>query len=1597
MSDYRTRAVAQVEVNGNAGPELVKLKQRADDFRDAIARAYKEGNDKLAKKLTRELKSTEKQIRQIQSQTANVEMTLRRLDKASPKELRQTLKQLEKELQGIERGSTAWNSHVAKIKAVKAELATMNNELRTQESRWSRINQTLNNWQTTILGITALLSGLVMAGRKAVNSFAEMEEEIANTIKYTGMSREDVEAMNESFRKMDTRTGRDKLNELAQEAGRLGKNTREAVQGYVEAADIINVALVDLGEGATQTIAKLTNIFGVEEILGTKDAMLAVGSTVNVLSQNCTAAKPYLVQFAQRMAGVGAQARMTIPEILAFGATLDANGQKVEMSASAISRLIMMLFQKPRELAATVGLDVQKFSETLTKSTNEGLMMFLGKLQEIGEADALAALSPLFKDLGMDGIRMSQVLATLATHLDMVKWEQEEANKAFKEATSATREYNIFNNTAQAGIDKARKRVQELAIALGEKLLPLYRHIMTSGSAMLRFLNMLVSFIIKHKGAIVSVTSAIIAYKIAVNATNIIDRAHYTLLVAKDALMKTHKATVLLCSIAYNKLTGNITRADAAQKMLNNTMKMNPWGLVLAAVVALGAAIYNLASRTDKYTESVKENVKAAGQVSQEYIKEQRELDLLFGKLKGAEKGSDDYKAAKKAIIDQYGKYLSGLIDEKGEIINLTDAYDRLTEAIRRSARERGIAAVKEKMEQEYAQQTADDLNRLQESLEKYGVDAMTAAKTVEQVATALTQNKPIPKEAIKIIEGASRNMPWYERWTGGRKDQVQYTGPAGIVNNIYRHQGEYTKGMKGIEAMENANAPLRKVDTAWLNRAIEGLEAIVKSGTKGRALVFVDGSNQGEYKELTPKQAEDLLAQYRSEKNYRGSGGSTTPATMPSGNTYGGGGGTSGKGGGSGSSKAEDKFKAEKEWREYEEALNRIAYAKGEKNYEEYTKAMLEIEEQFYSRQLLHANLTKNERISIEAQLAEVQRKQVETINKFTIEEENKAYADRKATTQQMYLDGLLKADAYNRQMELLEMQHLRNIRDIYKKQAETAIKEWEEVREEAAEQMQSLFKGNVDLLNRPVIDAYALTEAGWSGNPTQPGEATATVYSSQYGIQDASGAVREILVTPILPNGDVLSEEQLEEYIRTQLEGAEDILAADDKGLVIAVDVSTDGSAGEDLHKLQEVFYSLKPDVDEKAWENYLKANASYQEKLVADQIKNQKEYERKVQEHTNKLNEIWQNYFMTDQEKKQQYYEQTKALIDEAYQRELNGFAMTAEEKLEVEKAYQRALAKLRKEVFESNDKTSPQTMEDGLKGLIKSPFKDMMSDDDLAKFDAALDHVFSSVSSLYDSLSKMWEMEEQMKLAELEKRYDREMSMAEGNAYKIKEIEKKKTREQAKIKAEAQKRQFAQQVLSAIAQTATAAINAYSSAAAIPVVGHVLAPIAAAMATAAGLMQVAVIKQQMSLSNAQGYAEGGFTPDGPKDKPVGIVHAGEWVASQKLLKNPATRPAIEALDYAQRNNSFGSLQAEDVTRHVTAPAVIAGAASDGSMERAIVAMSVVIGEYQSTMKKLGDRLDEPFVTVATVSGDKGIKRAQDEYQRLQNNSLPKAKRK
>lgn len=166
----------------------------------------------------------------------------------------------------------------------------------------------------------------------------------------------------------------------------------------------------------------------------------------------------------------------------------------------------------------------------------------------------------------------------------------------------------------------------------------------------------------------------------------------------------------------------------------------------------------------------------------------------------------------------------------------------------------------------------------------------------------------------------------------------------------------------------------------------------------------------------------------------------------------------------------------------------------------------------------------------------------------------------------------------------------------DIDKLQAQTSAGRLKKIGEE----MNAAFgSGNVDLLARPQIDAAKLAAAGWK----DAGEGIATVFSSQFGIQDASGKETEILVTPILPDGTVLSEAELQDYVDNVLNGAEDLLAADTKGIVISVGVDADGSAGELLHEFQEKYYDLKNNTSENA-----DVDGQIQEAIVqAEQVKN------------------------------------------------------------------------------------------------------------------------------------------------------------------------------------------------------------------------------------------------------------------------------------------------------------------------------------------------------------------------------------------------------
>lgn len=1348
MSDYSSTATSNIYINGDQAEDVLDmLKAKAKDYREELIKIAKDASKGVGSKewkdTYKKLKQVNRQIRQMQSDTINVEMAMRRLDKATPRELKMTLKSLTKSLENIERGSEAWNAQIKKIKQVKTELNKVNESMKEHVSFSKRAINAFNDWGVAIQNGVAAFSGITYSARKAVQDYADMQQEEANVQKYTGMTTEQVNRLNDAFKKMDTRTSREDLNKLAQEAGRLGKTSQEDVMGFVRAADQINVALDDLGEGATLTISKLTGVFGDEKIYGTEKAMLKVGSVINVLSQNCAASAPYLAEFASRVGGVGAQSGMTIQQIMAFAAVLDSNNLALEASSTALSQVITRIYQDPAKYARVAGLDVQQFTKLVKTDMNAALLEMLTALGKAGKMDTLA---PMFKDMGENGARAVEALSTLARHINEVKQQQQAANVAFEEGTSVTNEFNVQNNTVQAGLDKAKKKFNEMAVALGQKLAPVMRYVISGSAAMMHVMSGVVDFILKYKKVIIAAAAAVTAYKIASSAATIATKLHTAATVAAKVAQEGWIAVQALASAGLSLLRGRTVAANQSFRIFAATIKANPMGLLYAAVTAVAAAWEMWVFKMKKVNEQQKELNKLKVEGNKNAQEEIAKINNLVRVAKDEKQSLDarhNAVAALNKIIPNYnaqidattGKYRAATKELKAYIKQLIRQYE--VEGARQKLKDIG----KQKAEQQAIIQQEKDYRSSQKKYEgSYISDSEDFSNGASiTYTTQIARSKSRENDARKKLA------------------------------DLEKQESAITKIYGGDMAKEDAKEPAKP-----------------SPATTGSA-----GSSA------------------------KSSGGGTRSGKV-------------------GSKANEDKFKKEKAWKDEQEALNRIAYAKGEIDYEEYTKKMEAIAVEFYKKELEHKNLSKNERIDIEAQYWEAVKKQRDEENKRTIDDESKAYNAEKATIEQHYLDGTISKRTYDIMLENLELAHLR---------------------------------------------------------------------------------------------------------VMTQ--------------------ITTEGS-------------KEREDAEEQ-----------YRSRRIAARDKRRKEQQDKEKEHQEQIKQIKDKYFgLTEKEEKEQQAVEL-ALLKEVYEKMKQAAAGNAEEIAKIDKKYNEAVKAI---TAPDNDKG------DGNRSLM-GRLGSKLFGDDWDQVQPVVDGATASIASAYQSITAMLDAETQRQIDIITRRYDTEISLAEGNSYKTKQLEKKKQEEINRLKRKQTQRESAIQIARALATTAEGAINGYTSAMKLPYPANVImAPLVAAMATAAGMLQVATIRKQAVQAN-NGYAEGGFTRPGAKYEVAGIVHAGEWVASQSLVNNPATRPMIDALEYAQRNNTIGSLSKDAVSRTVTATQMLAG---NNSLQDTLTNVAAGMAMYADTMRRLQQRLNEPFVTVNTVTGDKGIKQAQEDYTRLMNNTLPKSKR-
>lgn len=667
---------------------IALLEKQLEQVKQKKADTFNKGGDTQA--FDKEINRINASLKTLRTNQEQVNKTFNNLSSASYKELSATMKAVQKQLRSgaVERNSEEWKRLQKKLKEVKSEMAAINNESKESIGVWGRLRNTLNtNWGAItqiIIGYNTLRDTI----RKCAQAYADMEESMANVRKYTGQTDEEVHRMNEDFKRMDTRTAREQLNELAGSAGRLGITSKDMIEEFVDGADKINVALGDdLGEGAVDKIGKLAQMFGEDKTKGLRGAMLATGSAVNELAQNSSANAGYIVDFTADLSGVGIQAGMTQAQLMGLASALDQNMQEEATSATVFSQLITKMYQEPAKFAKIAGVEVTKFSNLMKTNANEGLMTFLSAMKSRG---GFAEMAPMFEEMQLNGTRAVGVLSAVASHLDQVRTAQDLATQSYASGTSVINEFNVQNNTVQAQLDKAKKRFEDLTVELGEQLIPVTRYAISTLSIGIHVLSTLITFTVTHVKQLAIIGSAIavctalwyketIAIKLKAAATTYaaaIDKAY----IATTTLLR---AAMVALQATWAYLTKGVQGYIVVMRAARLASLTNPWAALATVLTVVGVAVYGAVKAFTSYNEAMRnstqeaENNRAvaeaqaslAKKVSDATLDERNKVDMLNKVIHSNAYTVDERRQAIAAMQKLVPEYHAS-ISKEGELYN---------------------------------------------------------------------------------------------------------------------------------------------------------------------------------------------------------------------------------------------------------------------------------------------------------------------------------------------------------------------------------------------------------------------------------------------------------------------------------------------------------------------------------------------------------------------------------------------------------------------------------------------------------------------------------------------------------------------------------------------------------------------------------------------------------------------------------------------------------------------------------------------------------------------------------------------------------------
>lgn len=808
MARNTSTAHVVITMDSKQAVDMMKVLQRqSQQLRKELDEMQSMGlgpDDKQYKQKLDEFKAVNKAIRSNKTAYIDLDEVVKELSNTTLRKLQDSLAQCRKEMKDLTADDPKMKKLIQQYQQIDNQIGKITGQWKRQDGAILSVIKRLTAYVSVYGGFNFITGQLQNIAQRNL----EFSDSLADIQKTTGLSAKGVAELSGEISKIDTRTSVEELHKLAYEAGKLGIGSEgvEGVAGFVRAADKISVALGEElgGSEAIKELMKMNDVLGLTQKMGIEKSLMATGSAINLLGQSTTANADYIADFTRRLAGIGAQAHMSIADIMAFGAAADSTGQELEVAATAMNLFITQLQTHYKTVSQVAGVDENLIKSLLeVGKTTEAVMLVLRGLSEKG---GLSQLGPLMKDLGSEGARMSGVLANFASNLDMIDQALMISNKGFEEAISVTNEYMIKNENAAAIMEKVAnswdkvfinvKNTQELK-EVAQEFYDLSQSVQNN-TLLMTELKIALALVVEVIKQLVAMLPSLIMF---FSIKGLVQFSLYVKTLAVD--LYTMSKNAIAAARGVTSAGAAATATGTAFSRLTLILRSNVFLFVASAIAAL-------IMRLSQAKKELSEVEKSANDLSDSFRKFSKdsnaaviEANTLFGRLKNLKEGTTERRDLIIKINDLYGKYIPHLLREKATLEEIKEAQDAVNASLAQSIAYRSKESAIQRVGEQYTSKLADQISDLQNVYSAAGVgnlgdiDAQKLAELTAKYYDAGLKWRSAQKQIWQDMygqKGMSHSLVTENSVFINRMDEAQRA-----VNNYVAHFYNQQQAIKNI------------------------------------------------------------------------------------------------------------------------------------------------------------------------------------------------------------------------------------------------------------------------------------------------------------------------------------------------------------------------------------------------------------------------------------------------------------------------------------------------------------------------------------------------------------------------------------------------------------------------------------------------------------------------------------------------------------------------------------------------------------------------------------------------------------------------------